>query len=321
MITLAAVAAGAVAGVGIGQGAAQAAPACQPYGEIGSTWHGAGGNKSYLGHCVDDEHAVPGGRAQGFAGGAVYWSDKSGAHSVKGLIREHYYNMGASGSFLGFPLNDEWGTAKHTGSFNHFQGGSIYWSHATGAHEVHGAIRDRWKSMGWETGALGYPTSDEYKVSEGKRSDFQGGSIIWNAKTGATRVIGNAAAAVAPAAHTTSAPSSAGQKALAVAATKLGAPYVWGANGPSTFDCSGLTSWAFRQIGINIPRTAAQQATVGSHVAKGDLKAGDLVFFYSPVSHVGIYDGKGNVLNAPTAGQGVKYTPIQYLEYNTARRI
>jgi len=103
--------------------------------------------------------------------------------------------------------------------------------------------------------------------------------------------------------------------------TKMGAPYVWGGNGPNVFDCSGLTSWAYRQVGITIPRGADAQARAGTYVARSDLQAGDLVFFYDPVSHVGIYDGHGNVLNAPDVGQNVKLTPLQYLpSYTTARR-
>ena len=68
---------------------------------------------------------------------------------------------------------------------HHFQGGSVYWSPATGAHEVHGAIRDRWAELGWENSALGFPTSDEYGIDGGRRSDFQNGSITWTPSGGA----------------------------------------------------------------------------------------------------------------------------------------
>ncbi|WP_127781762.1 NlpC/P60 family protein [Rhodococcus sp. X156] len=367
---LAAVAAATVTGAGLQPAAAQVAPACQPYGAIGAYWQGVGAERSFLGTCTKDEHAVPGGRATGFGGGTVYWSAVTGAHSVKGLIRDGYTAAGATGSFLGFPTTDEaftprvfgafnhfqggslywspgtgvrevhgsirdkwaalgWeggalgfpttgeaGTPTKAGAFNHFQGGSIYWSPATGAHEVRGAIRERWAGLGWETSALGFPTSDEYVVAEGRRTDFQGGSVIWTAASNTTRVVGAAATPSPPPAA-----ESKGKRALAVAHTKLGARYVWGGNGPTVFDCSGLTSWAFRQVGVTLPRVAADQAKVGTYVDKSNLQAGDLVFFYSPVTHVGIYDGNGNVLNAPTEGQGVQYTPIKYLPYTTARRM
>jgi uncharacterized protein with LGFP repeats len=78
-------------------------------------------------------------------------------------------------------LTDETTTPDGIGRFNHFQGGSIYWTPATGAHEVHGAIRDRWASLGWERSRLGYPTSDELVwAGTGRVSRFQGGSIYWS---------------------------------------------------------------------------------------------------------------------------------------------
>jgi uncharacterized protein with LGFP repeats len=74
------------------------------------------------------------------------------------------------------------------GFFNHFQGGTIIWGPASGARDVRGAIRDRWAATGWEKGPLGYPVSNEYDVPGGKRNDFQRGSIVWDARTGATRI-------------------------------------------------------------------------------------------------------------------------------------
>jgi peptidoglycan DL-endopeptidase CwlO len=112
-----------------------------------------------------------------------------------------------------------------------------------------------------------------------------------------------------------------GGKALAAAQTKLGAPYSWGSSGPNAFDCSGLTSWAFKQAGISIPRTSAAQSTFGTPVAKGDLQPGDLVFFYKPVSHVGIYMGGGKILHASTSGEPVKVSDMDSFPYSGARRV
>jgi peptidoglycan DL-endopeptidase CwlO len=114
--------------------------------------------------------------------------------------------------------------------------------------------------------------------------------------------------------------SSMGMKALEMAKTKLGKPYVWGATGPNAFDCSGLMKWAFEQVGKELPRSSSAQAEEGQDVSKSDLKAGDVVFFYSPVSHVGIYDGAGRILHASTEGEPVKYSELDSMPFNSAKR-
>jgi cell wall-associated NlpC family hydrolase len=110
-------------------------------------------------------------------------------------------------------------------------------------------------------------------------------------------------------------------KALTTAITKMGVPYVWGATGPNAFDCSGLVMWSYRKQGINLPRTAAQQSKVGTPVSRDQLRAGDLVFFYSPVSHVGIYLGNNKILNASESGQPVKVSSMANMPFHNARRI
>lgn len=137
-------------------------------------------------------------------------------------------------------------------------------------------------------------------------------------KKAATGAAGTAGASVG---DVISGVSGLGAKALAAAQTKLGAPYSWGSSGPNAFDCSGLTSWAFKQAGVTIPRTSAAQSTFGTPVAKGDLQPGDLVFFYQPVSHVGIYMGGGKILHASTSGEPVKISDMSSFPYSGARRI
>src|SRR5215472_6191236 len=78
-------------------------------------------------------------------------------YQVYGAIGEKWNSLGGANGFLGAPLNDETGTPDGRGRYNHFQGGSIYWTQETGAHEVHGMIREKWASMGWERSSLGYP--------------------------------------------------------------------------------------------------------------------------------------------------------------------
>ncbi|MEU0042820.1 C40 family peptidase [Streptomyces werraensis] len=102
-----------------------------------------------------------------------------------------------------------------------------------------------------------------------------------------------------------------GAAAFQAAQSRVGMPYVWGADGPNSFDCSGLTSWAFRQAGISLPRTSQQQANVGTRInALGDLRPGDLIIMRSDLSHVGFYAGNGQILHAPKPGAQVRYEAI-----------
>ena len=152
-------------------------------GLIRDKWRSMGWEGSFLGFPTTDEVALRGGAFNHFQGGSIYWSPATGARAVRGAIRDKWASYGWETGFLGYPSTDE--NPLPGGAFTHFQGGSIYWSPATGARVVRGLIRDAWARQGWETGRLGYPTSDEYDVAGGKRSDFQGGSITWTPARGA----------------------------------------------------------------------------------------------------------------------------------------
>jgi peptidoglycan DL-endopeptidase CwlO len=110
-----------------------------------------------------------------------------------------------------------------------------------------------------------------------------------------------------------------GVAALRAALTRQGAPYVWGATGPTTFDCSGLVQWAYRQIGVGMPRVAAAQQQVGQAVDPSQVQVGDLIFFGNPAYHVGIYVGDGRFLEAPQSGDVVKVAPVR--SFTSIRRI
>ncbi|WP_328583265.1 C40 family peptidase [Streptomyces sp. NBC_00370] len=102
-------------------------------------------------------------------------------------------------------------------------------------------------------------------------------------------------------------------KVLAFARSQIGKPYVWGATGPSSYDCSGLTQAAWRAAGVELPRTTYDQVNVGTRVATDDLLPGDLVFFYDDISHVGIYIGDGMMIHAPKPGANVREESIYYM--------
>ena len=110
---------------------------------------------------------------------------------------------------------------------------------------------------------------------------------------------------------------------VAIARQQLGKPYVWGATGPNSFDCSGLVQYVYHQIGINLPRVTTQQEKCGIAVSLDSLQPGDLLFWGTPGNsyHVGIYTGNGNMLFAPQPGQNVKEEPMQYYMPSFARRI
>ncbi|WP_328319182.1 C40 family peptidase [Streptomyces sp. NBC_00388] len=102
-------------------------------------------------------------------------------------------------------------------------------------------------------------------------------------------------------------------EALAFARAQIGKPYVWGATGPSSYDCSGLTQAAWKAAGVNLPRTTWDQVKTGTRVATKDLRPGDLVFFYDDISHVGMYIGDGMMIHAPKPGAFVREESIYYM--------
>ena len=126
------------------------------------------------------------------------------------------------------------------------------------------------------------------------------------------------AVAAAPAAASTGT----AQVAVNTALAQLGDPYVWGGAGPNSFDCSGLTQFSYAAAGIQLPHSSQMQSTIGTPVSRANLQPGDLVFFYSPVGHVGMYIGNGQMVHAPTSGDVVKVTNLDYMTgYNSARRL
>ncbi|MGW7351718.1 NlpC/P60 family protein [Streptomyces sp. NPDC054784] len=109
-------------------------------------------------------------------------------------------------------------------------------------------------------------------------------------------------------------------KVLAFAKAQLGKPYVWGATGPNSYDCSGFTQDAWKAAGVSLPRVTYDQVNAGTKIAKSAMQPGDLVFFYDDISHVGIYVGGGQMIHASKPGDDVKYESVDYMPFHSAVR-
>ncbi|KUO22943.1 C40 family peptidase [Streptomyces dysideae] len=116
-------------------------------------------------------------------------------------------------------------------------------------------------------------------------------------------------------------PSARAAAAVAAAQSALGRPYVWGANGPSGFDCSGLMQWSYAQAGVALPRTSQAQRFAGRQVPLSQAQPGDLVTYRSDASHVGMYMGNGQVIHAPYPGAPVRYDPVGMMPGATVTRV
>ncbi|WP_324189257.1 LGFP repeat-containing protein [Nocardia otitidiscaviarum] len=153
----------------------------------------AGGGGFFGDPTTPELDAAGGGRFQVFQrGSSIYWHPATGAHQVGGAVRDKWRDLGWEAGTLGYPVTREYGTPVNPGRYNHFQGGSIYWSVGTGAHQIGGAIRDKWAAYGWESGALGFPITDESAAGKdnGRYNLFPGGAVYWSARTGAHVVWG-----------------------------------------------------------------------------------------------------------------------------------
>ena len=137
----------------------------------------------------------------------------------------------------------------------------------------------------------------------------------------ASRSRNRTTAAAAPASASASAPAS-GRAGAAVqyALAQVGDAYVYGAAGPSAFDCSGLTMMAWAQAGVGLPHSSGAQMGSGPSISQSQLQPGDLVFYYSPVSHVGMYIGNGMIVHAANPGSGVTTAPVNSMPYSGAVR-
>jgi uncharacterized protein with LGFP repeats len=153
---------------------------------VRDSWATSGWERGPLGYPVTTVQATPAGTGEyvHFAGGSVYWSRATGAHVVRGPVRDAWAAGGWERGVLGFPTTDHTVTPDGKGAYTYFQGGAVYWTQASGAHVLRGAVLDAWARTGWEQGPLGYPTSDTRSVTGGTRTDFEHGYFSVSTSTG-----------------------------------------------------------------------------------------------------------------------------------------
>lgn len=158
-----------------------------------------------------------------------------------------------------------------------------------------------------------------------KKTEVQGklakAQHLLDTLTPAVRQEINNGGTISPTSVTVPPGSSVGRAALAAGATKIGSPYVYGATGPSAFDCSGFVQWSFAQVGVSLPRTSEEQENVGVHITSiSQLQPGDIVIMYGG-EHVGIYAGNGIVLHAPHTGAYVRYEKLSDMPFDFGVRV
>lgn len=137
-------------------------------------------------------------------------------------------------------------------------------------------------------------------------------------RTLATRFAALAIAGAAAVSLTACGSGGGNSSAVSIAASKAGDPYAYGAAGPNAFDCSGFTQYVYSQLGVSLPRTAAEQQAATTPIAPSAAQPGDLIFIGSPAYHVGIYAGNGQFWTAPKTGDVVQLESI-WASYTVGR--
>jgi len=155
------------------------------HGSFFGLWGQQGWERGPLGYPRTGELPASGGVYQQFQGGTLYWSPATGPQQVSGSFYALWASLGWERSFLGYPASGELPAAG--GVFQRFQGGTLYWSPATGAHSVSGSFAARWAAQGYERGGLGFPTSQEIPNTTGVYQNFQGGTLTWSRRDGLVR--------------------------------------------------------------------------------------------------------------------------------------
>jgi len=160
------------------------------HGDIAQKYYALKAEAGIMGYPASDETLLHDGfgRVNHFTGGDIYWRQSTGAFEIHGAIVGRYRALGGARSVLGYPLSDESDTSDKTGRWNQFEQGVIFWKSGPGAHEVHGDILAKWKSLNMQAGKLGYPVTNEIPVPNpagGRQNKFEHGTIVWTPSGGA----------------------------------------------------------------------------------------------------------------------------------------
>ncbi|MER5909849.1 NlpC/P60 family protein [Streptomyces sp. NPDC001982] len=152
------------------------------------------------------------------------------------------------------------------------------------------------------------------KAAEEAAAQKESSSTGSTGSSGSTSSSGSSGSSTSPSSGSSSSDSYAtkADKAIAFARAQIGKPYVWGATGPDSYDCSGLTQAAWKAAGVDLPRTTWDQVNAGTTVSLADAQPGDLIFFYDDISHVGLYIGDGMMIHAPKPGAYVREESVYY---------
>ncbi|MBL3668705.1 C40 family peptidase [Streptomyces sp. M2CJ-2] len=200
-------------------------------------------------------------------------------------------------------------TVRQAGRLKELQkaGRSLDQNRARASHKLEELERSR-------KAAAAHKKTVERKLAEARRlldalPDAERAAYERAARSGRSGPLGTAAA------------SGRAADAVAAAGSALGSPYVWGANGPSGFDCSGLMQWSYAQAGVALPRTSQAQRHAGRQVPLSQARPGDLVLYRSDASHVGMYAGNGQVIHAPYPGAPVRYDPVGMMPVSSVTRV
>ncbi|MEU8970976.1 NlpC/P60 family protein [Streptomyces monashensis] len=149
-------------------------------------------------------------------------------------------------------------------------------------------------------------------AAQAKQQSGSSGSSSGSGGSTSTGSTGSTSSGSSGSSGSTSAYDTKAEKALAFARAQIGKPYVWGATGPGSYDCSGLTQAAWKAAGVSLPRTTYDQVNAGTTVSLADARPGDLIFFYDDISHVGLYIGNGMMIHAPKPGAYVREESVYY---------